>query len=133
MWLFRDGKLTRLNEEHSMRPILAARVAAGHITQEDAARHPERNHLISALVGAPITMIDAPDNPVALQPGDIILAASDGILTLSEDNLQQILRSHSTADACDLAQMLLDAVAAEDHPKQDNTTVAIIRVPASTS
>jgi len=133
MWLFREGKLDRLNAEHSMRPILASRVAAGQMTADQAACHPERNHLISALVGAPITMIDAPDTPISLQPGDIILAASDGILTLSENSLQQLLSNHSAVDAGDLAQLLLDAVAAEEHPKQDNTTVAIIRVPVSIS
>jgi serine/threonine protein phosphatase PrpC len=131
LWLYRDGQLQRLNLEHSMRPILAARVAAGHMTEAQAAHHPERNHLLAAVNGGPLAMIDIPEEATPLQAGDIILAASDGLFILPDNRIIELLESQREHGANTLAQCLLEAVEAENHPKQDNTTVAIIQVPAS--
>ena len=45
LWLFLDGKLHRLNADHSMAPVLANLVAVGRMTEEEAATDSKRNAL----------------------------------------------------------------------------------------
>src|SRR5215475_4572782 len=80
--LVRGGRVERLNQDHSMREILDGMVKAGRLSAEDAARDPQRNALRSAVSGDRIDLIDAPEAACALEPGDVVLLASDGIDTL---------------------------------------------------
>ncbi|MGB8354712.1 MAG: protein phosphatase 2C domain-containing protein [Chthoniobacteraceae bacterium] len=128
LYLWSRNKLTRLNEDHSFRPVLQEMLALGKITPPEMARHPFRNLLRAAITGAEIELIDLSEEPVALHEGDMILAATDGIQTLSDDAIAAILAKASMAnDAFVLASGLVQGVLAAGHPKQDNTTVAIIK------
>lgn len=126
--LWREDKLTRLNADHSMRAVLAEKVAARQMTAKDVKTHPERNALLAAVTGLEIEQIDAPSAAFPLLSGDIILAASDGLLTLGAKEISQELRKESTATALDIVRRLLALVEKKANPKQDNTTVAIIKV-----
>src|SRR6185503_8454051 len=53
LYLCRDGLFNRVNADHSMAPVLAKLVAAGSMTAEDAASHPQRNVLRAALTSSP--------------------------------------------------------------------------------
>jgi protein phosphatase len=128
LFLFRNGKLKRLNEDHSLAPILQARVAHGMMTADEAAHHPDRNTLRSALVGDTIEMIDHP-GPLDLEGGDILLIATDGLLSLTESFLQNRLSDANGESAASLCETLLREVEGLSHPRQDNTTVAIIKMP----
>ena len=125
LWLFRQGKLERLNADHSMAPILADLVAKGDMTEEDAARDPRRHSLRSAVMGDDIHLIDASAQPVAVEKGDRLLLASDGLLTLSEPEIAAILQQTQDASLADSAAALIQAVEAAEHPHQDNTTVLL--------
>lgn len=123
LWLWRKGALLRLNQDHSYRQVLAQQVAAGEISPEEAGYHPDRNALISALTGEPLTLVDWCTEPYSLQPGDRILLASDGLLTLSEVQIAAYLQvCPSTRVTC---QGLLEAVLAADYAYQDNVTVML--------
>jgi len=126
--LFRNGKLSRLNADHSMRPILAGKIAARQMLPGDLATHPERNVLRSALLGGDIEEIDAPEQPSRLCEGDILVAASDGLLTLEPPEICRILKAGVRKRAIFLAQELLKKVDAKRMPKQDNTTVAVVKI-----
>jgi serine/threonine protein phosphatase PrpC len=128
LFLWRKGKLQRLNQDHSMRRVLAEKVEAGQMPSQDLATHPERNMLLAALRGIEIEKVDAPREAFPLEPSDIILAASDGILTLSEKETAKILQKHRRAPATKLVRELLEAVNRKALPKQDNTTIALVRV-----
>ncbi|MBE0691883.1 MAG: hypothetical protein IH590_02125, partial [Aquamicrobium sp.] len=80
-----------------MRSILAEDVAAGRISASQATGDPQRNALFSALMGGEITRIDLPVEGVAVQEGDAVLVASDGLLTLSETNIAAMV-GQATAD-----------------------------------
>ncbi len=125
LWLFRDSQLERLNADHSMAPILAELVAKGDMTEEDAARDPRRHSLRSAVMGDDIHLIDASAQPVAVQKGDRLLLASDGLLTLSEQEIAAILQKMKDAPLDESAAALIQAVEAAEHPHQDNTTVLL--------
>jgi PPM family protein phosphatase len=105
LYLWRDKNLTRLNADHSLRPVLRemAERDEKNVNPEDSSR----NILRAALIGDEISMIDQSSKPIALQKGDFILAATDGIHTLSEDAIASV---SSDADASAIAEDLLDAV-----------------------
>ncbi len=128
LFLFRDGKLSRLNADHSFAPELESRVREGSLTEEEAERHPGRHRLQSALLGSPIALVDLPANPHALEPGDVLIAASDGILTLAMRAIERILTYGRDSSAGKLADALIFAVRQANHPRQDNTTVALVKI-----
>ena len=125
LWLFRQGTLERLNADHSMAPILADLVAKGSTTAEEAARDPRRHALRSAVMGDDIHLIDVSSQPVAVEQGDRLLLASDGLLTLSDQEIAEILQKTRDAPLEDSAAALIQAVEAAAHPQQDNTTVLL--------
>ena len=124
LWLYRDGKLTQINEDHSMAPIIASQVETGELTAEEAAIHPHRNALRSALVGEDIPLIDMSGGPLALQDGDKVILASDGLQTLTDEEIAEVVAADE--DAHSLAEILIDAVEAKRKRGQDNTTVMVV-------
>jgi len=117
LWLYRRGALFRLNADHSLRQ---------KVGPED---HCAGNLLESALTGETIALIDCRSSPISLDADDIILIASDGILTLSEDNIAEILASSLDNDPKHLVDTLLGAVAACAKPNQDNCTIVVANPP----
>ncbi|PIE83592.1 MAG: serine/threonine protein phosphatase [Candidatus Contendobacter odensis] len=125
LWLWRRGRLHRLNEDHAYRKVLARQVELGEISIEEAARHPDRNTLISAVTGGDLELVDVSREIYPLERGDQVLLASDGLLTLSEMEIAAVLeKTRSNELPC---QKLLTEVAARKRPYQDNTTVLWIR------
>ena len=45
LYLFRDGRLVQINEDHSMAPVIDAQAKEGLISAEEARSHPQRNQL----------------------------------------------------------------------------------------
>ena len=125
LWLFREGRLERLNADHSMAPVLADLVATGRMTAAEAAQDPSRHSLRSAVMGDDIHLIDVSSQPVAVQQGDRVVLASDGLMTLSEQAIAAILRERQDAPLEDSAAALIQAVEVAEHPHQDNTTVLL--------
>jgi serine/threonine protein phosphatase PrpC len=131
LFLFRGGKLIRLNADHSMKPVIEEAVRQGKISQEDALRHPDRNSLRSAVSGEALTMIDTPVAPMPLNKQDVVLLASDGLLTLSRDEIVKVMGDHADALPQVIANALVTAVASKQKPQQDNTTVQVVKVPTA--
>ena len=128
LYLFREGSLKRINADHSLAPLLQERVDRGDLTPEEAANHPDRHTLQSALLGYPLTMVDAKDDPIGLQKGDIIIAASDGLMTLSDKQMEELLSfgRHTTADK--IADALIFAIRRINNDRQDNATLGVIKI-----
>ena len=114
LWLMGSGALRRLNEDHSFRamPEVAGRSMA--------------NMLQSCLNGDPIPLVDARPEPIALDRNDVILLASDGVLTLSESSLQQILIRNCGRPSSAIAQAVLHSVEEKRHKHQDNCTAIVV-------
>ena len=125
LWLFHEGKLERLNADHSMAPVLADLVATGRMTAENAELDPRRHSLRSAVMGDDIHLVDVSSQPVAVKKGDRLLLASDGLMTLSDQEIADILKKTQDAPLEDSTEALIQAVEAAEHPHQDNTTVLL--------
>lgn len=125
LWLWRRGRLHRLNQDHAYRSILAQQVDMGEISTAEAARHPDRNALISAVTGAELELVDVSRQAYPLKSNDQVLLASDGLLTLDEKEIATVLsRARADNHPC---QQLLAAVAEHRNLHQDNVTVLWVR------
>ncbi|TDU62555.1 serine/threonine protein phosphatase PrpC [Prosthecobacter fusiformis] len=129
LFLYRRGNLTRLNADHSLTPMLDAQVKAGTMTEDEAAHHPGRHTLQSALMGQPMALIDFAADPIKLLQDDIIIAASDGIFTLSEKALVELLHFGKNTTADKIADAIIFAIRRINFDRQDNTTVGVVKVP----
>ena len=131
LWLFRDGNIRQINENHSMAAVLAKQVEEGLITEEEAASSPERSQLLDAVLGKDIKMVDAPEETLPVQDGDIIILASDGVETCSLDELQQLLVQELQDSSCSsekIVAKILASVEAHQRQSQDNSTLNVLRV-----
>lgn len=128
LYLFRSGELVRLNQEHSMAPQIEYLVNTGAMTEEAGLNHPDRNCLTSVLIGDEIPEIDCPAIPVRLRVGDIILAASDGLQFLADDEIAEALKSNCGLPGASIAAELLRCIDDLDDPDQDNITICVIKV-----
>jgi len=128
LWLYNAGELRRLNADHSMKPILEEQVQRGDLTPKAARKHSLRNMLISAITGAPLKLID--QSSIKCYPGDRILLASDGLFTLSEHKISQILSQSLPSNQ--FVKHLLLAVTKKRRTNQDNTTVLVLNIPNNT-
>ena len=126
LWLVRGRSLSRLNENHSIGGLMDKRVEKGEITPEEAAEYGQRNVLLSAVMGEDIELVDAQQDGIKLEAGDIVIAASDGVETCSAEEIVEIC-SAGRPQAADIAAAILDAVTGHDRPWQDNATLAVYR------
>ena len=86
------------------------------------------NRVTSAVTGDPLSEVDWPMHAIPLRPGDAVIVASDGIDTLKRYAIAGIAAADAGQRPSRLAQRLLEAVEAAGNPKQDNTTLACLRV-----
>ncbi len=121
IYRYRAGKLEKLNQDHSFFGELKEMVKRGEITEQEAISNPKRNALRSAVHGKHIPLIDINSSP--LEEGDLLLIASDGIDTLSHEDLRQEIERRYGQSPEDVVHNLLDAVANVQKPNQDNTTI----------
>jgi len=117
-----------LNEDHSLAPQIDELAAAGKISWEAAQADPRRHYLRSALTGSEIELIDRSRRPLALEPGDVVILASDGIQTLPQAAILEAVQQCAAPGPEAIAEALIAAVAAAGEPYQDNTTVVVVTV-----
>ncbi|WP_170790014.1 PP2C family protein-serine/threonine phosphatase [Ruegeria lacuscaerulensis] len=128
LYLFRDGALRQINEDHSMAPIIDAQCAEGKLTQDEAHTHPDRNQLTSVIMGAAIPKVDCPEHPVALTASDVLIAGSDGLQYLSDAEIEAIVQAQSGDLAQDIADALWQALRDKGDPDQDNASIAVVKL-----
>jgi len=120
----RGSRLERLNADHSMGPAFDEAARAGEMTMEEAAAHPNRGVLLSALTGRAVSLMD--ERSVALAPGDRFVLASDGLLTLRMEEVAALADEAGETDPAQLTSALVAAVEAKQAPQQDNITVMAV-------
>lgn len=127
LWLWRNGALKRLNSDHSYGSYLDQLALDRSISEAQALSDPRRNALRSALTGERLALKDVTSAPVPLQPGDLLLLASDGIDTLSEAEIASQL-AHAGSSPQAATRELVEAVKHRRVTNQDNTTVVVVAV-----
>lgn len=123
--LFRDGVLGRLNEDHSMLPRLIEIAEATGRGREEAYQDRRRHHLRSALTGTRPSLIDQAN--CELRRGDLLIFASDGIETLSMNDLAALLEQNRESTTDQLADLIIKTIEQRENPRQDNVTLIVYR------
>lgn len=122
LYRFRDGRLLARTVDHSYVEYL---IASGRISSEQAASHPNRNILMSALGSKEAPRLEFGESR-DLQPGDVFLLCSDGVWGyFSDDELAALVGQRSAADAC---AAIIDAARQRSDGEGDNLSIALVRV-----
>lgn len=125
LYVWRNGRMTKLNEDHSQAGLM---VRSGQYKETDPEVLAVKSVLVSALTGRKLEIVDHPTQPYAVETGDVLLLASDGLNTLSESEIESIVGTFSSKDAHAMSTALLDAVKSRRADRQDNATVAVARI-----
>jgi protein phosphatase len=120
LFLRRGDDLAQLNTAHVYANDLDARAASGEIAREAALKDPQREALTSHLGLAQIPQVDQSRRPLTLEPGDVVLLASDGLFKTLPRQEMLAAMSGSLQEQCDI---LVERVVAKGIGHQDNTTV----------
>jgi PPM family protein phosphatase len=119
-YIFRDGELTRLTQDHSLVEEL---VRQGKLTEEQAAEHPQRSIITRALGIEGDVEVDTWSYP--MRAGDVVLLCSDGLTSMiGEEQIVRILGAEHSLDRA--ADGLIGA--ANDAGGRDNITVVLFRL-----
>jgi protein phosphatase len=97
------------------------------MSREDALVDARRNLLRSALAGKTLELVDLCEEPCRLQAGDIVVLASDGVVTLAADQLVGVLQNPGDKSLQELAGDLMALIEATGHSGQDNASVILYR------
>jgi protein phosphatase len=117
---FRDDKLERLTQDHSLVEEL---MRMGKLTPEDAEVDPRRSIITRALGPEPTVDVETCTYPA--KDGDVYLLCSDGLTGMvSEERLAEILRGRSSLEQA--ARELVASANAEGG--KDNITVVLFKV-----
>ncbi|SDX32682.1 PP2C family protein-serine/threonine phosphatase [Marinobacter mobilis] len=134
---FRNQLLEPLNEKHTF-DNLAKRYAAQGNDEKAAELMVHGGTLSSAVDGRPIPEVDQPPQPLAVAHSDLVILASDGLETLSEQQITNTLTDHApdwlkAADGesgsralASCRDALFDQLREARAPHQDNCTVILI-------
>jgi PPM family protein phosphatase len=121
LYLLRDSSLWRLTKDHS---YVDRMIDSGMISADEAREHPQRHVLTAALGAKGEVRAEFPEQPLPLQPGDLIFLCTDGLSgMLSDGELPAILTGHAPPEAC---RKLVDTAKARGGP--DNITVQILKM-----
>jgi PPM family protein phosphatase len=119
-YLFRDGTVQRLTQDHS---LVGELVRRGKLSEEQAAEHPRRSIITRALGLEPDVEVDTWTYPA--RAGDVILLCSDGLTSMiSEERVRDTLESNPNLDA--VADTLINE--ANEAGGRDNITVVLSRL-----
>ena len=121
LYLLRSGTIGRLTRDQS---YVQHMVEIGVISAEEAATHPSRNILTSALGAATTVEADFAEAPIRLESSDVLLFCTDGLHGLvSDDEMLAVSSENSPRDACvKLVEM------AKSRGGPDNITIQIVRI-----
>jgi len=116
----RGGRFEQITDDHS---VVGALIRMGHISEEEARMHPQRNEILRAI--GTNDEVEVQVTPLELEPGDKYLLCSDGLSGLVPDaEIADVMRRMEPQDAVrTLVQM------ANLEGGNDNITVQVVQIP----
>ncbi len=124
IYLVRDGHVVTRSRDHSHVEVL---IQEGAISEEEAQDHPMRNFVECCIGGdAPVPDMSI-TNRKALEPGDVLLACSDGLWSgLADNDMAEIGKPGDNNLVENLKALSMKALNANS-PYSDNTTGTALR------
>lgn len=118
-YLWHDGEMEQITSDHT---VVAEQLAAGRISEDDIANHPQRSMLTRVLGISPDIEVDAIE--FQLEPGDRLLICSDGLTNMVGDDLIAARLGDGAPE--EVAWNLVEA--ANRAGGHDNVTVVVVAV-----
>ena len=122
VYLWRDGSLTQISQDHSYVQEL---IAQGAITADQARSHPHRNVVTQALGVTDPEQLNVETLSGELRPGMQLLLCSDGLTEEVDDRSIARVLAHQECSAQECVDGLV--AAALDGGGSDNVTVVLVR------
>ena len=122
VYMWRDGQLAQLSQDHSYVQEL---IAQGAITTEQARSHPHRNVVTQALGVTDPRNLNVETMTGELKAGMQLLLCSDGLTEEVEDRAIAGVLAHDDCSAQECVDSLV--AAALDGGGSDNVTVVLVR------
>lgn len=124
VYLWRNGKLSMLTEDHVYARYLSEMVAEGVITEAEARMHPGRGYLTGYVGMRSMEDYSITPGSLALEAGDGLLLCTDGLYKcLDEAELRRCMVPGPAA----AAGALIRCVVRKRLPGQDNATALVIK------
>lgn len=122
VYLYSRDTLKQMTKDHSK---IQEMIDRGEITDKEAAIHPER-HIMTSAIGQSLSLLKIDvEGPYPIEHGDIIFAFSDGVHdALSDNEMITLIRKHKNNN--ELAKILVEA--AYNAGGKDNITACYFRV-----
>jgi PPM family protein phosphatase len=124
IYQLRGGRIKTRTRDHSHVELL---LREGLIVESEMRAHPMRNFVECCLGGD----IPLPDMSVTarqkLEPGDVLLACSDGLWSGLEDRDFADLSAAEAAPLENAVRVLAERAVAKNSPYSDNTSVTVVR------
>lgn len=127
LYLFRGASLARLNENHSLSSQITRMNGTGRPDPNELEAHEYSHCVTSVLAGRVIPQIDCTASPFRIRPGDIVIAASDGLQFLSDDRIAEILGQVSSQPSAVIVSALMRELEVLADPQQDNISLCVIK------
>lgn len=119
-YMFSDGKLRRLTEDHS---LVEEMVRRGELSEEAALVHPHR-HILTRVIGVE-SDVDVDEWTIGVHDGDRVLLCSDGLTNeCTDEEIESILRERADPQAA--VKALVDR--AIKNGGSDNVTVIVANI-----
>ena len=115
-------EINRVNQNHSIAGLLELQYQHGEITKEDIENSPNKHMLTSAITGEKLKLIDSSDK-YYLKDDDIIILATDGIETLSKEEIKNIINNSKTNS--EITNNVISNINNKKIKNQDNTTLIV--------
>lgn len=118
-YIWHEGEIKQITDDHT---LIAEHLAAGRISENDAASHPQRSVLTRVLGIGPDLEVDAMEMKVA--PGDRFLICSDGLTNMvGDEQIADVLAAGTPEEV--VWTLVEQANRAGGH---DNVTVVVVDV-----
>ena len=126
---YRHRLLRRINPLHTVGAELDERARRGEITAAEAAGDPERALITSVVMGFPLD--EVAEGSLPLEPGDLLILATDGVETLGEDGIASVCGEQTGAGAEEVATAIIRRIEEIGFSNQDNAAVVVVRQPST--
>lgn len=128
IYFLREEKLAQLSRDHNYLLELNKKVMTGELTQEQAETDKKREALISYVGIGGLPLVDHNGSGNKIMSGDMILLCSDGLYKALTDAEISHISQQLAGDVQAIAKRLVSEAIHMGGARQDNTTVAIIRL-----
>lgn len=124
--LVRKGKLIPLTKKQNLAAWLEKQYQEGEITREEALFVPASRRLTDYVGHDGFFGIEVSARPIPLQEGDRLLLYTDGVESLSQMELEEVLSGNGHPD--DIVHSLMEQIRQKQMPHQDNATAILLEI-----